>query len=49
MLFSILFSNKLDNFIKSFSKKDIISYRLNKKATNPKILAIQRNKVASNF
>lgn len=43
------FRNKLDDFVISSNKKDIISGRQTKNATNPQLSGTGRNKVDGHF
>lgn len=49
MPLSKLFSNRLDNFIHSSNKENVIGCRSDKKTTSFWLSAIQENRVAGNF
>lgn len=44
-----MFSNRLDDLIDSNNEKNVINRRQNKNATNPGLLAIERNGVTDQF
>lgn len=44
-----LFNNKLNDFVDSFNKKDIISCHLSTNTTSFGLPAIQKNRAVSNF
>lgn len=49
MLLSNAYSNRLDKFINSFSKKDVIIYYQTKNAISPQLPSNGRNGVAGHF
>lgn len=49
ILLSNLFSNRLDNFVNSFDKENIICYCQTKKVTSSWLLDIKKNRVVNYF